>query len=184
MRTVSGVEVWQPNAEAVRDLTQDQQVAYLRAHGCPENLAQRVVEKRFKAGYSRKETISATPTADLAFKIGMLRKASRAMGQHLIEIASRDCPNCAGGGDDRAKMIRGHLEVAAQMLENAFAGAETVEGMLNDWDDEDSLRSRTTSATYQSREKFREMHKQFFRMIGEVCLHHAQTRLTANEIFD
>lgn len=196
MRTASGVEMWQPNAEA-RDLTQDQMVANLRVHGCPEHLALRVVEKRFKSGYGRKVAVAGTPTADLADKIAVLRRVARSMAKSVLAIAERDCGFCAGGGDDQysSKMIRGHLAMASQLIEAAASTAETIENIFNDpetWPDyeDDSARGRTPSATYQSdrkkadRRKFREMHRECHRLLGELSLQHAQTRLTAGEIFD
>jgi Escherichia/Staphylococcus phage prohead protease len=144
-----------------------------------------VASRSEKFGYGRKSSVLDSPS-DLKFKEDMLRKAARAMGKSLLAFAERECPNCAGGGDDRPRMIRGHMEVCAQMLECAASTAETVENIFNGWDDEedDSLRART-SATYQSRrKKFREMHREFHRMLGECCGNHARMRLSAGEILD
>ena len=192
MRTESGMEFWQPNFQAPEFRSAEAAEAHLRANGCPEELAKRVVESRFRPGYSRKQPVSGSsgshpnPSADLAFKIATLRAAARAMGKHLLAIAERDCPNCAGGGDDkeRMRMIRGHLDVAGQMLECAASTAETVESIFNGMDEEDDS-ARMTSPTYQARRKrVREMHRECHRLLGELCLNHASTRLSAAEILD
>lgn len=173
-----------------REWTRETMLENLRNVGCPDELARRTVERRFRPGYSRKQTVSGrsgahpNPSADLSFKIATLRAAARAMGKHLLAIAERDCSNCGGGGDDveRMRMVRGHLDVAGQMLECAASTAETVENIFNGMDEEDDS---ARSATYkQKRKRVREMHRECHRLLGELCLQHAGTRLTASEILD
>jgi hypothetical protein len=175
-----------------RDLSPEFIEQNLRLNGCPEHLITRAVARAVaksaqtrsgKMGYSRKASVTVTPTADLSYKVGVLRKAARAMAQSLLEFAERDCPNCAGGGDDR--YIREHVNLCAQFLEAGVATTETVEGILDNWQDEEDDSLRAKSPTYQSRrKKFRAMHRDFARMLEETCLNHAMTRLSADQIFD
>jgi hypothetical protein len=194
-----------PNSFATtRDLAPKQVEANLRSHGCPEHLIKRVVESRSgKMGYTRKQPVGGSNLnletsaqhwhGDVAQMLALLEKTARALGRPLTHSEAqallRSCPNCAGGGDDVAA-IRGHMEMCASLLDCALATAGTAQDIMDGdgWDDdkeEDSLRKRNTSSTYQSnRKKLREMHREFHRMLGECCGSHARTRLSASEILD
>lgn len=167
-----------------REFTRETMLENLRGVGCPEWLSARVVEKRFRPGYSRKQTVAGNG-GDREL-IDILRRAARAMGAELA-VHLRDCPNCAGGGDDveRMRMVRGHLDNTAALLECAASTAEQVENIFNGMDEEEDDSLRMTSATYQARrKKLRAMHAEFHRMLGETCTNHARMRLSAGQIFD
>jgi len=189
-----------------RGLTPEWVEQNLRLNGCPESLIARTV-KRYKAqaAGSRAVSVPVTPAADrsnsdVEKKVALLQKTARAVGRPLTfsEVKSllageRDCSNCAGGGDDMQRALRGHIESCAALLDTLVATSDTAQSIMDadGWDDgdkeEDSLRAldhRARTLRKHNRKKFRELHREFHRMLGEVYGAHARTRLGIDAILD
>ncbi len=143
----------------------------LRAHGCPEHLASRVVASaEIRAG--RTSATSSAP-ATVSEAIALLRRATQLSAKGILATQSRDM-----SAEDFAS-LGGHMMLAHELCEAACSMSATVRDMLDSEDFDDDLNQNSLGkSAYRA---FRDSHKKAHQALEEACVRCATNRLDHTE---
>jgi hypothetical protein len=150
----------------------------LRSLGCPDWLASKVEarEVRREQAPVRTASSSASP-AEVEFMRLRMRTAGNLRVLDLYRALKREHP--FNPPYDYAS-LQTHMEVCASMAECAYATADTVEQILDNWpeDDEDNSRSRKRDL----HRTFREAHSGSFEALSQACNRIAETMFHLSKV--